>query len=100
PAAPSHYDASDLDGMPQLLAHGSAVFPSSLARKGVRRGTVVLEVEIAASGGVRVRRVVSSTHPELVPAARRVAKGARFTPPKHRGKVVKAVMRWPITIEK
>ena len=86
--------------MPQLLAHGSAVFPSSLARRGVRRGTVVLEVEIATSGAVRVRRVVSSTHPELVAPARRVAAGARFTPPKHRGKVVKAVMRWPITIQK
>ena len=54
----------------------------------------------AADGAVRVRRVVSSTHPELVAPARRVATGARFTPPKHRGKVVKAVMRWPITIQK
>ena len=100
PAPPSHIQAKDLDGTPRLLAHGSASFPSTLARRGVRKGTVVLEVEIATSGSVRVRRVVSSTHSELVPAARKVAGGARFTPPKHRGKVVKAIMRWPITIEK
>lgn len=100
PAPPSHYDANQLDGVPQLLAHGSTIFPSSLARRGVRRGTVVLEVEIATSGSVRVRRVVSATHQELVAAARRVAAGARFTTPKHKGKAVKALMRWPITIEK
>lgn len=100
PAPPSHYDANQLDGVPRLLSHGSTTFPSSLARRGVRQGTVVLEVEIATNGSVRVRRVVSSTHQELVAAARRVAAGARFTSPKYRGKTVKALMRWPITIEK
>lgn len=100
PPPPTHYQASELDGVPQLLSHGSTVFPSALARRGIRRGTVVLEVEIATSGSVQVRRVVSSTHPELVAAARRVAAGARFTPPKHQGRAVKALMRWPITIEK
>lgn len=100
PATPSHYQARDLDGVPRLLAHGSAIFPSSLARRGVRRGTVVLEVEISKRGMVSVRRVVSSSHQELVSAARRVAAGARFTPPKHKGQVVKAIMRWPITIDK
>lgn len=100
PSPPSHFNVTDLDGMPRLLAHGDAVFPSALARRGVRRGTVVLEVEIATTGAVSVRRVVSSTHSELIGPARRVAATARFTPPKHKGRVVKAVMRWPITIEK
>ena len=100
PAPPSHIDVKDLDGMPRLLTHGSAVFPSALARRGVRQGTVVLEVEIATSGAVTVRRVVSSTHHELVAPARRVAVPARFTTPKYKGKPVKAVMRWPITIKK
>jgi TonB family protein len=100
PIAKSHYSTSELDGTPRLLRHGSATFPSSLARQGVSRGTVVFEVELSTSGSVSVRRVVSSTHPELVAPARRVAASARFTPPKRNGEAVKAIMRWPIIIEK
>ena len=99
-AVKSHYQANELDGTPRLLRHGSASFPSSLARQGVTRGTVTFEVELSTSGSVSIRRVASSTHPELVAAARRVASGARFTPPKKNGQPVKAIMRWPIVIEK
>ncbi len=100
PIAKSHYNASELDGTPRLLRHGSASFPAALARKGVSRGTVVLEVELSTSGAVSVRKVISTTHPDLVAPARRVASGARFTPPKRNGQAVKAIMRWPIIIEK
>ncbi|MEM1083044.1 MAG: energy transducer TonB [Verrucomicrobiota bacterium] len=100
PVAKSHYGIGDLDGKPRLLRHGSAPFPSSLARKGVSSGTVTFEVELSTSGAVRVRRVVSASHPELISPARRVAAGARFTPPTRQGQRVKAVMKWPITIRK
>ena len=100
PVAKSHYNANELDGTPRLLRHGSASFPSSLARKGVTRGSVTFEVELSTSGSVSIRRVVSSTHPELVASARRVASGARFTSPRKNGQPVKAIMRWPIVIEK
>ncbi len=100
PVAKSHYSTSELDGTPRLLRHGSTTFPVSLARQGVSRGTVVFEVELSTSGSVSVRRVVSSTHPDLVAPARRVAASARFTPPKRNGEAVKAIMRWPIIIEK
>lgn len=100
PLAKSHYSTSELDGTPRLLRHGSASFPSSLARQGVSKGTVVFEVELSTAGSVSIRRVVSSTHPDLVTPARRVASGARFTPPKRNGQPVKAIMRWPIIIEK
>ena len=100
PVAKSHYSTSELDGTPRLLRHGSTTFPSTLARQGVSRGTVVFEVELSTEGSVTVRRVVSSTHPDLVAPARRVAASARFTPPKRNGEAVKAIMRWPIIIEK
>ena len=99
PAAKSHYSMGELDGRPRLLRHPSVAFPSDLARRGVRKGTVVLEVELSERGSVSVRRVVSSSHPELVSSARRVAAGSRFTSPKRNGQAVKAVMRWPITIQ-
>jgi hypothetical protein len=100
PPAKSHYGASELDSAPRLLRHGSANFPSSLARKGVTRGTVTFEVELSTSGAVSIRSVISTTHTELVAPARRVASGARFTPPKRSGQAVKVIMRWPIVIEK
>lgn len=100
PIAKSHYDANELDGSPRLLRHGSATFPASLARQGQSRGTVVLEVELSTAGSVSIRRVISSTHPDLVVPARSVAAGARFTPPKRNGHLVNAIMRWPIIIEK
>jgi TonB family protein len=64
------------------------------------RGTVVFEVELSTSGSVSVRSVISSTHQDLIAPARRVASTARFTPAKIDGHAVKAVMRWPIIIEK
>lgn len=100
PVAKSHYNVNELDGTPRILRHGSAPFPAALARQGVTRGTVVLEVELSAAGAVSVRRVISSSHPDLVAPARRVAAGARFTPPTRRGQAVRAIMQWPITIQR
>ena len=100
PVVKSHYSAGELDGQPRLIRHGSTPFPTSLSRQGVTRGTVTLEVELSERGSVRVRRVISATHPELVSGAKRVAAGSRFTAPKKNGKAVKAIMRWPITIKK
>lgn len=98
--AKSHYSPSELDSTPRLLRHGSTSFPSSLSRKGINKGTVVFEVEISTSGRVSIRRTVSSTHPELISCARKVASGSRFTAPKRKGQPVKAIMRWPIVIQK
>lgn len=100
PVTKSLYSISELDSKPRLLRHGSAAFPSSLARRGVSQGTVNFEVELSTSGRVSVRRVVSATHSELVSPARRIAVSARFTAPTRNGQPVKAVMRWPITIRK
>jgi protein TonB len=100
PVAKSHYNSNELDGIPRLLRQGSFVFPSSLARQGISSGTVVLEVELSTAGAVSVRRVVSSTHPDFVAPARRVAAGSRFTAPKRKGQPVKAIMTWPLTLKK
>jgi len=100
PVVKSHYSTSELDTKPSLLRHGSATFPSNLSRQGIKSGTVVLKVELSTSGAVKVLSVISSSHPDLVSQARRVAAGARFTPPKRDGLPVLAIMSWPITIQK
>jgi protein TonB len=94
------YSVGELDATPRLLRHGSAPFPPRLAQRGITTGTVVLEVELSPRGAVTVRRVVSSTHDELVAGARRIAAASRFTPPTRNGQAVSAVMRWPITINR
>ena len=100
PVAKTHYDQNELDGTPRLLRHGSATFPASLAKQGVKSGAVTFEVELSTTGSVTIRKVISSTHPELIAPARKVASSARFTPPVRNGQAVKAIMRWPIVIEK
>lgn len=100
PPVKDTYNVGELDATPRLLRHGSAAFPTALARQGVRSGTVVLEVQLSSRGTVTVRRVVSSTHTELVDGARRIAAGSRFTPPTRNGQPVSALMRWPITINR
>jgi len=94
------YSVGELDATPRLLRHGSAAFPPGLARQGITSGTVVLEVELSPRGAVTVRRVISSSHDELVAGARRIAAASRFTPPTRNGQAVSAVMRWPITINR
>lgn len=100
PPVRDSYNISELDSTPRLLRNGSAVFPPALARQGVKSGTVILEVELSQRGTVTVRRVLQSTHSELVDGARRIAAGSRFTPPTRNGQPVNAIMRWPITINR
>jgi periplasmic protein TonB len=98
PVEKTHYNSNELDSIPKRLRYGSVTFPPSLAKKGIMSGTVTLEVELSTTGAVTVRRVISSSHTELIESARKVAAGARFTVPKRNGQPVKAILPWPIEI--
>lgn len=82
----THYSPSDLDRMPRELRKGSFTWPGGA--RGIN-GTVKLLLEISTSGRVTVLGVRSSTDPQLVIAAKRVASNSRFTAPTYRGKAVK-----------
>lgn len=98
-AAPkSDYSVGELDQKPRLLRNPSVVFPRSI--KNTNSGRVVVRVAIHPSGRSEFLAVISSTHPDLVPLAQRIASGSRFTPPTRQGKAVKVVMSWPIIIKK
>jgi TonB family protein len=99
PVVKSHYSTSELDEEPKLLRHGSATFPAKLARQGIKRGKVVLDIELSTTGTVKILSIISSSHPELISQARRVAAGARFTPPKRNGQPVKGTRRWSVVIQ-
>ena len=89
----------DLDSRPRLLNRPSTRYPSALLRRGIRSGNVVLEVTISTNGRVKVRNVLSSTHPELTKMATSFASRARFSIPKKDGKPVEAIYRWPMTLQ-
>ena len=89
----------DLDSKPRLLNRPSTRYPSALLRRGIRSGNVVLEVTISTNGRVKIRNVLSSTHPELTKMATSFASRARFSIPKKDGKPVEAIYRWPMTLQ-
>jgi len=98
PRPKSQYSLGELDQKPRLLRNPSVSFPRTI--RNARSGKVVVRVAILPSGKSQFLSVVSTTHPDLVSPARRIANGSRFTPPTRQGKPVKAVMTWPITIKK
>ena len=89
----------DLDSRPRLLNRPSTRYPTALLRRGVRSGTVILEVGISMRGRVNVRKVISSSHPELTKMATSFASRARFSVPRKDGQPVNAIYRWPMRLQ-
>lgn len=90
--------SDELDNQPKLIHRPSMSFPKALAEKGIKEGKVTLEVLITASGAVRVRRTLDSSHAELVSVARSFASNSRFSPPNKNGHNVNALFRWPLLL--
>ncbi|QQL46325.1 TonB family protein [Sulfuriroseicoccus oceanibius] len=88
-----------LDGKPRLIFSPKVRFPLDAPRS-MRSGQVLVRVIIDTNGKSSLHSVVRSSHPAFVDAAKRIANGARFTPPQAGGKKVKAIMLWPITINR
>jgi protein TonB len=99
PVMKQSYSAGELDARPRLINRPAAAYPAALLRQGVKQGRVVLEVAISSSGGVSVRRVISSSHPELAAMARSFASRARFTVPRKNGQPVTAIYQWPLILK-
>lgn len=90
PAPKPYYSTGELDGTPRQIRQGSFSWPSRA--KGTS-GTVVLTVELSTSGRVSVISVNSTTDSALTEAAKRIAKGSRYTSPTKNGQKVKARFR-------
>ncbi len=75
------FSFDDLPEVPRLVNTPSFRFPSSLVRSGVTKGKVIVEIDILPNGSAKLRRIVSSTHPELEDVAKQIISRARFTKP-------------------
>ncbi len=87
PVIKAYYSTGELDSAPRAIRQGSFTWP----RRAIgTSGTVKMVLEISTSGKVKVISVTSSTDPNLISSAKRVAIGSRYTSPIYRGKAVKA----------
>ena len=89
----------DLPEAPRAVFVPRFQFPRSLSRRGIKTGTVVLQILIDESGKSTVEKVISSTHPDLTEHATRLASKARFSIPKINGEAVKVRGHWPLTLK-
>lgn len=89
----------DLAEAPRLINQPRFRFPADLARRGVNEGKVIVEIDILPSGRARLRRIISSTHRELEPAAREIVESARFTKPTVDGQAQTVRGRFPLVLQ-
>ena len=89
----------DLPEAPRLTNQPNFRYPSSLARRGIDQGKVVVEIEIAINGRATLLSIVSSTHPDFEAVARRIVSQARFTKPVINGQPQAVRGRFPIVMQ-
>lgn len=90
---------SDLAQAPRSVYTPRFQFPRSLTVRGIKEGTVVLQILIDETGKASVEKVISTTHQALVEIARKVASKSRFSIPKIDGQAVKVRGQWPLTLK-
>lgn len=84
---------ADVDEEPRPLKPLAALFPEELILRGIYSGEVSIVEEVDEQGFGRVRRVLTASHPELVPIVVEVYNRALYTAPTKNGKPTKMVMR-------
>ena len=89
----------DLSEAPRLINQPRFRFPSQLARRGIDEGKVVVEIDILPNGRAELRRIISSTHPDLEDAAREIVRSARFTKPEINGRPQTVRGRFPLILQ-
>ncbi|PXA05545.1 hypothetical protein DDZ13_01345 [Coraliomargarita sinensis] len=89
----------DLSESPRLINQPRFRYPSRLARRGIDEGKVIVEIDILPNGRAELRRIISSTHPELEEAAREIVRSARFTKPEVNGRPQTVRGRFPLILQ-
>jgi len=89
----------DLAEAPRLINQPRFRFPSQLARRSIREGKVIVEIDILPNGQARLRRIISTTHPELEEPAREIVRSARFTKPEVNGQAQTVRGRFPLILQ-
>jgi hypothetical protein len=83
---------SDIDEPVQSVFIPPNTFPQSLVAEGVREGKATVVIEIDEQGRAKVRRVLNSSHPELIAPIVESMNQARYSAPLRHGKPTKVVL--------
>ncbi|MEM0912321.1 MAG: energy transducer TonB [Pseudomonadota bacterium] len=92
-------DLSQLDAMPTLLTMTRAKIPPRLARRGIKKVNVQLDILIDTEGKLTLIEIVENPHQEMVNEIKRLVRTARFTPPLKNGVPVRTRFILPLIIE-
>lgn len=95
----SAFGLSDLDALPRQLTPLQITFTPDMKRKGVKKVTVKLHVQIDTYGRVLLKAIKENPYPQLNKALVALVRSAKFTPPKRHGKLVKAEFIWPLELK-
>lgn len=92
------FDFSDLEAPPRIVNRPNFRYPENLSRQGIEKGRVLVKIRINEKGRASIIQILSTTHPDYIPAAKEIIRKARFTPPTVDGVPQAVVGDWPIVL--
>lgn len=94
------FGLGELDSVPILLTQIQAIFPRSLARKGITEAQVSLDVFIDEQGGITLISITEMPYDELLDAINKIIRTSRFSVPTKNSQPVRARFIWPVEFKK
>ena len=94
------FGLGELDNVPVLLTKIRAVFPRKLARKGVNKAKVALDVFIDEQGRISLIGIKELPYEELLVPIENIIRTSRFSVPTKAGQPVRARFVWPVEFKK
>ena len=94
------FGLGELDSVPVLLTKINAVFPRSLARKGITEAKVALDIFIDEQGTVSLIAIKEMPYKELLDSINKIIRTSRFSIPTKNNQPVRARFIWPVEFKK
>jgi hypothetical protein len=94
------FGLGELDSVPVLLTQIKSVFPRSLARKGIKKAKVALDVFIDEQGNITLVGITEMPYEELSDSIHKIIRNSRFSVPTKNGQPVRARFIWPVEFKK
>ena len=94
------FGLGELDSVPVLLTQIKAIFPRSLARKGITKAKVALDVFIDEKGNITLINIKEMPYEELLNSINKIIRTSRFSVPTKNGQAVRARFIWPVEFKK
>jgi hypothetical protein len=94
------FGLGELDSVPVLLTKIKTVFPRSLARKGINKANVSLDIFIDEQGTITLIDIKSMPYKELLDSIKKIIRTSRFSVPTKNNQPVRARFIWPVEFKK